>query len=78
MFRKRKRKSHHTIHCCKWGGNSVQPERGITPPERDGEPLEEVVGSFPRWDPKTVSQEMANAGDGIDCFLAPATQGLHH
>ena len=34
----------------------MQPEGGITPPERDGEPLEEVVGSFhggiPRRFPK--------------------------
>ena len=58
--------------------DSVQPESGITTPERGGKPLEEVVGSVPWWDPKTDSQEMANAGNGINCFLALATQGLHH
>ena len=76
---KKEEKSHHTIHCCNWGENLVQPESVISSPERDGEPLEEVAGtcSFPWWDPKMISRDMANAGDGIDCFLAPGTQVLH-
>ena len=60
------------------GGNLVQPGGGITLPKRDRKSLEEVAGSFPWWDPKTVTQEMANAGDGIDCFLTPAIQDLYH
>ena len=56
MLRKRKRKAFQTIHCCKRGGNSVQPEGGITPPKSDVEPLEKVAvvfhGGIPRWVPK--------------------------
>ena len=57
----------------------MQPARvWHTLPGKDRELLEEIMGSFPWWDPKTVSRKMANAGDGIDRFLASVTNGLHH
>ena len=56
----------------------MDPQRGITPPQGDGQPLKQMSNGL-RWNAsQSLSLEAANVAHGLNGFVTPTTYSFYN